>query len=92
LTPFDRIYLSGRGLESPGVMRQVVDALDGMGRIAPLPSMPGAWVKHAAQGSAMLADALAGGRFAPLAGSLRLAEAAGSVWDVLTPSRPGYGG
>ena len=37
------------------------------GRISPLPTLPGAWVKHAAQGSAILADALAGGRFAPVA-------------------------
>ena len=45
--------------------------------------LTGAWVKHAAQGSAILADALAGGRFAPLADSLQLSSAAGSVWDVL---------
>jgi predicted butyrate kinase (DUF1464 family) len=66
-------------------MRLTADALDGLGRVVPLPSLPGAWVKHAAQGSALLADALAGGRFAPLAGSLRLADASGSVWDVLGP-------
>ena len=65
------------------------DALARFGRVSPLPTLPGAWVKHAAQGSALLADALAGGRFAPLADSLRLRSASGSVWDVLAP--PGSG-
>jgi predicted butyrate kinase (DUF1464 family) len=65
------------------------DALALFGRISPLPTLPGAWVKHAAQGSAILADALAGGRFAPLAASLRLDDASGSVWDVLGPPGPG---
>jgi len=51
--------------------------------------LPGAWVKHAAQGSAILAGALAGGRFAPLADSLQLSSAAGSVWDVLRPPASG---
>lgn len=85
VTPFERIYLSGRGLEQPPVMGLVVDALAGLGRVGPLPALPGAWVKHAAQGSALLADALAGGPFAGLADSLRLAEASGSVRDVLGP-------
>ena len=35
-----------------------------------------------------LADALAGGRFAPVAESLRLAHASGSVWDILWAPRP----
>ena len=73
MTPFERIYLSGRGLEQPEMIRLTADALARFGRISPLPTLPGAWVKHAAQGSAILADALAGGRFAPVAESLRLA-------------------
>jgi predicted butyrate kinase (DUF1464 family) len=85
VTAFERIYLSGRGLERPEVAELATDALARFGRLTPLPSMPGAWVKHAAQGSAILADALAGGRHAPLADSLQLAAASGSVWDVLTP-------
>ena len=44
---------------------------------------PAAWVKHAAQGSALLADALAGGQFAALAASLELRSATGSIWDVV---------
>ena len=49
----------------------------------PLPSLPGAWVKHAAQGAALLADGLAGGRHADLVASLELARASGTVWDGL---------
>jgi predicted butyrate kinase (DUF1464 family) len=83
VTPFDRIYVSGRGLEQPEIAHLVSDALALCARPIALPGLPGAWVKHAAQGSAILADALNGGRFAPVAHSLRLASAAGSVWDVL---------
>ena len=46
-----------------------------------LPNLTGASVKHAAQGSAILADALAGGRFAAVAESLQITSATGSVWD-----------
>ncbi len=83
ITPFDRIYISGRGLERPEVSDLVDGALSGLGQTLPLPGLPGAWVKHSAQGAAILADALAGGRFAAIADSLHLTEAAGSVWDVL---------
>ncbi len=69
------------------MLRLTSDALKPSGRISPLPSLPGAWVKHAAQGSAILADGLSGGRFAPVAESLRIREASGCVWDVL--ERPG---
>jgi predicted butyrate kinase (DUF1464 family) len=89
VTPFERIYLSGRGLERPEVMDLTADALAGLGCVVPMPTLTGAWVKQAAQGSAILADALAGGRFAPVAESLRLRDASGSVWDVLGP--PGAG-
>jgi predicted butyrate kinase (DUF1464 family) len=85
ITPFDRIYLSGRGLEQPEIARLASEALARFGRPIPLPTLPGAWVKHAAQGSAILADALAGGRFAPVADSLHVRSATGSVWDVLGP-------
>jgi predicted butyrate kinase (DUF1464 family) len=83
VTPFERVYLSGRGLEQPELLRSTTEAMARFGAVSPLPTLPGAWVKQAAQGSAILADALAGGRFAPVAESLRLAEASGSVWDIL---------
>jgi predicted butyrate kinase (DUF1464 family) len=88
ITPFERIYVSGRGLEQPEIPRLVADALTRFGTLTPLPSLPGAWVKHAAQGSAILADALAGGRSARVAESLQIASASGSVWDRLPPPNP----
>jgi predicted butyrate kinase (DUF1464 family) len=81
ITRFDRIYLSGRGLTQPGVAKLVGEASARFGRVIPLANLPGASVKHAAQGSAILADALAGGRFGPLADSLKLTSAEGSVWN-----------
>lgn len=89
VTPFERVYLSGRGLEQQEVQRLAAEAMARLGTVSPLPALAGAWVKRAAQGSAVLADAVAGGRFAPVFESLRLAEASGSVWDRLQP--PGSG-
>lgn len=83
VTPFQRIYLSGAGLNRPDVARLTGEALSPFGQLASLPSLPGAWVKHAAQGSALLADALAGGEFAAVAGSLELRSAKGSIWEVV---------
>jgi predicted butyrate kinase (DUF1464 family) len=85
VTPFDRIYLSGsRADYAEGV-------LDEIGEVVPLPSLPGAWVKHAAQGSALLADGLAGGRHAGLVESLDLRGASGTIWDGLRIRGPGRG-
>lgn len=83
VTPFARAYLSGIGLEGSGVSEWVASAMAGLVETTPLPSLPGAWVKQAAQGAAMLADGLVGGRYAPLVNALRLREASGSVWDHL---------
>ena len=44
---------------------------------------PAAAVKSAARGAALLADGLAGGRYAPLVDGLRLREARGGVLDHL---------
>ncbi len=49
--------------------------------------LPGAWVKHAAQGAALIADGLAGGTFAPLIDWLKLREATGTALDWLTHPR-----
>jgi predicted butyrate kinase (DUF1464 family) len=43
----------------------------------------GAGAKTAAQGAAVLADGLAGGRYAPLVERLRLREASGTALDHL---------
>lgn len=83
VTPFGRIYLSGARAElASGV-------LDGLGEVSPLPGLPGAWVKHAAQGAALLADGLAGGRHAGLVESLDLRGATGTIWDGLRMGRGG---
>jgi predicted butyrate kinase (DUF1464 family) len=49
--------------------------------------LPGAWVKHAAQGAALIAEGLCGGTFAPLVERLKLREASGTVLDWLTHPR-----
>jgi predicted butyrate kinase (DUF1464 family) len=85
VTPFDRIYLSGMAAAHHEIAQLVTDALRSFGALLPLASLPGAWVKHAAQGSALLADGLGGGRAAGLVASLTLRAAAGTVWDHLRP-------
>jgi predicted butyrate kinase (DUF1464 family) len=86
VTPFERIYLSGAALERPEWTALALEALDPLGEVMLLPNLPGAWVKHAAQGAALLADGLAGGENVRLVESLQLRAAAGSVFDNL-PTR-----
>lgn len=49
--------------------------------------LSGAWVKHAAQGAALIADGLCGGTYAPLIDWLKLRDAGGTVLDWLTHPR-----
>ena len=82
------ILLSGRALAEPGVEPLLraglapftsVRRLEGFARVA----------KTAAQGAAILADGLAGGRWAAVVDGMRIREAAGSVLDhlvVITPA------
>lgn len=77
VTPFDQIYLSGSRAELASGL------LDELGRVTPLPSLPGAWVKHAAQGAAMIADGLAGGRWSGLVDALDLRSATGKIGDEI---------
>jgi predicted butyrate kinase (DUF1464 family) len=83
ITPFERIHLSGAGAERPDVAALARRALEPLGTLAMLPPLAGAWVKHAAQGSALLADGLAGGRHLDLVRRLALDRAAGRVDDGL---------
>jgi predicted butyrate kinase (DUF1464 family) len=87
-----RVVLSGR-LAGPGAVRDsleqrlaaafpgvVVEPLAGFARVA----------KHAAQGAALLADGLAGGRSAPLVDRMGIRDAAGTVLDhlyLITPAQ-----
>jgi len=87
VTAFETIYLSGEGLKRPEILEIATAAAAEVGRPVPLPSLPGTWVKHAAQGSALLADALAGGIHSELARALELESASGELWSVLARSR-----
>jgi predicted butyrate kinase (DUF1464 family) len=85
VTPFDRVYISGAGLERPDVLDLVTKALEPLARVIRLENLPAARVKHATQGAALLADGLSGGRHSDLVASLRLLEASGTVLDWLRP-------
>jgi predicted butyrate kinase (DUF1464 family) len=87
---FEKIVLSGRLFATEPAF---VDSLHLDAVLAPfarseyevvsLESLPGAWVKEAAQGAALIADGLAGGRFAKLVHDLKLRGSAGTVLDWL---------
>jgi predicted butyrate kinase (DUF1464 family) len=88
LTRFEEVVFSGRLLESEAeTVEDVAADLSLIARVLHLESLPGAWVKHAAQGAAILADGLAGGRYAPLVERLALKAANGSVLDWICHSR-----
>lgn len=88
VTPFDKIYLSGAGMLQTEIANAAINALAPIALVSPLASLPDAWVKHSAQGAALLADGLAGGPNADLVASLRLHEASGTVLDYLRPPLP----
>jgi predicted butyrate kinase (DUF1464 family) len=84
LSPFPVIVLSGRLLEAePALVAAITADLSVLGSVVRLESLPGAWVKHAAQGAALVVDGLAGGKLAPLMEQLSLRGAAGTVLDWL---------
>lgn len=84
VTPFDQLYLSGRLLESqPDLAQQLRQELERFAPVALLSPLPGAWVKAAAQGAALIADGLAGGGFQAVVERLRLRQASGTVLDWL---------
>jgi predicted butyrate kinase (DUF1464 family) len=88
VTPFDRILLSGRLLDDqPALASAVTEDLARLGTVGQLESLPGAWVKHAAQGAALIADGLAGGSAGPLIDRLGLRGASGTVLDWLRQRR-----
>jgi len=88
---FETIVLSGRLFAAePAFVAslRLVEALAPFARseyeVVGLTPLAGAWVKEAAQGAALLADGLAGGRYRPLVDALRLREASGTALDWLT--------
>ena len=95
VTPFQHLILSGRLLEmEPVFVDRVATDLSRFGTVTPLQSLPGAWVKHAAQGAAVLADGLAGGRYRGLVEQAVLRAAQGTILDWLRHpcARRGAGG
>jgi predicted butyrate kinase (DUF1464 family) len=88
VTAFDEIVLSGRLLETQAeLVGEVTTYLSQLAPVERLESLAGAWVKHAAQGSALIADGLAGGRSAALVEHLRLREASGTILDSVNHPR-----
>jgi predicted butyrate kinase (DUF1464 family) len=88
VTPFERVVLSGLLPDAePGLRDEVTADLAPFGEVMRLDGLPGAWVKAAAQGAALLADGLAGGRHAALVDRLQLRGAAGTVLDGLCHPR-----
>jgi predicted butyrate kinase (DUF1464 family) len=83
------VYHGGSLLRiDPDLVQQALGELPSSAvRVHPTTDRPGAWVKHAAQGAALIADGLCGGAFAPLVESLKLREASGTVLDWLTHPR-----
>lgn len=87
VTPFERVYLSGLGLDRPEVRRAATAGLRGFD-VVDLSGLPGAWVKHAAQGAAIVADGLLGGAGAAVVESLALRRARGTILDHLRVRPP----
>lgn len=81
------ILLSGRVLAEPGVAPLLEE---GLAPLAPVRRLAGfaRVAKTAAQGAAILADGLAGGRWAPLVDAMRIRAASGSVLDHLVVISP----
>jgi predicted butyrate kinase (DUF1464 family) len=68
-------------------MTMVGPDLARFGEVTCLSPLPGVWVKHAAQGAAVIADGLAGGRHAALVERLEVRGAAGTALDWLRHPR-----
>lgn len=77
------VLLSGRALTEPGVREGLETGLEG---VAPVRQLQGfaRIAKTAAQGAALLADGLAGGRWRWLVDTMRLRAAHGTVLDHLS--------
>ena len=76
------ILVAGRLVRAPGLLDALAERLAAVAPVRPLTGA-GTHAKAAAQGAALLADGLAGGRSAPLVEQLRLREASGTVLDHL---------
>lgn len=86
--PFDEVILSGRlNQTEPATVGRLAEELARSVEVRELGSLAGATMKHAAQGAAVIADGLAGGRWAELVQGLDLRGASGTVLDHLPRRR-----
>jgi predicted butyrate kinase (DUF1464 family) len=76
------ILVAGRLADAPGLLDALKERLAGVATVSAATGL-GPRAKTAAQGAAVLADGLAGGRYAPLVERLRLREASGTALDHL---------
>ena len=76
------ILVAGRLAGAPGLLDALTERLAGVAAVRAAAGL-GTRAKTAAEGAALLADGLAGGRFAPLVEQLRLREASGTALDHL---------
>lgn len=83
LTKVDRVVLQAHGVTDEAVRQQIERDLEQFAPVSPLRELPGATLKHAAQGAAIIADGLAGGRFRELVAHLKIERASGSILDHL---------
>ncbi|WP_029629965.1 DUF1464 family protein [Zavarzinella formosa] len=81
VTPFETVVVSGKRADDPAMLPRLRKLFPEFPAIIPLPSLPGAWVKTAAQGAAIIAEGLA--TDSPLMERLQLRHATGSVLDWL---------
>ena len=79
----DQIVLQAHGLTNEKVLNRIESELGRLGNVDRLQSLPGAKLKCAAQGAALVADGLAGGRMKTLVERLEIRNASGSVLDHL---------
>jgi predicted butyrate kinase (DUF1464 family) len=88
VTPFDEVILSGRLRETePDLVEQLAFDLASFVMVGEPSPLPAATAKHAAQGAAVIADGLAGGRWAELVRGLELHDASGTALDHLVHPR-----
>jgi predicted butyrate kinase (DUF1464 family) len=86
----DEIVLSGRRADDPAARQRLGRDLADLGPVRLLEGFSRT-VKQGAQGAALLADGLAGGRCSPLVQRLRIREAEGTVLDHLYVIAPETG-
>jgi predicted butyrate kinase (DUF1464 family) len=78
----DEVLVSGRAAADADLVERLGGMLAGVATVRPLAGFAVA-AKQGAQGAALIADGLAGGRCAPLVKHLRIRQASGSVLDHL---------